>query len=140
MKAKSINEIFEEINNMPQETYPSNYITGDEFEEWLKSKKNDSISVNDEYVSFNITLNNSFSMQQSYKEISLEILIKYISKLVELNNDITNINKLCLKLEELSCSIKVEEPSKYEHCEINNISSSFDLIDNNYDDLDILIA
>ena len=140
MKTKSINEIFEEINNLPQETYPSNYITGDEFEEWLKSKKNDSISVNDEYISFNFTLNNSFNIQQLYKKISSEILIKYISKLINLNNDIKEINKLCVKLEELSCSIKVDESSKYEHCGINNISSSFDLIDNNYDDLDILIA
>ena len=65
MKTKSINEIFEEINNLPQETYPSNYITGDEFEEWLKSKKNDSISVNDEYISFNFTLNNSFNIQKN---------------------------------------------------------------------------
>ena len=43
MKTKSIKEISEEISNMSQEKQPPQCITGDQFEEWLKSKKKDSI-------------------------------------------------------------------------------------------------
>ena len=43
MKIKSIKEIFKEINSISQREYSNKYITGDQFEEWLKSKKENSI-------------------------------------------------------------------------------------------------
>ena len=47
MKTKSIDEIIEEIENM-QEEYSDKYITGDQFEEWLKSKKDSFQKIEDE--------------------------------------------------------------------------------------------
>ena len=43
MKTKSINEIYKEIKNMKKQKYSNKYITGDQFEKWLKSKKENSI-------------------------------------------------------------------------------------------------
>ena len=43
MKVKSIKEIVKEINSISQREYSNKYITGDQFEEWLKSKKKDSV-------------------------------------------------------------------------------------------------
>lgn len=38
MKAKEFSEVIEEIKNMPQESY-NNFALGEEFEEWLKTRK-----------------------------------------------------------------------------------------------------
>ena len=43
MKRKTLRQIVEEINSLPQETNES-FISGDEFEAWLKVRKQDSIT------------------------------------------------------------------------------------------------
>ena len=43
MKRKTLRQIVEEINNIPQETN-ENFVSGEEFEAWLKVRKQDSIT------------------------------------------------------------------------------------------------
>ena len=38
-KCKTIKEILEELKNKKQEKYPKNYVTGDEWEEWLRNRR-----------------------------------------------------------------------------------------------------
>lgn len=43
MKNKTLKQMIKEIENKPREKYKKEFITGDEFEAWLKIKKKDSI-------------------------------------------------------------------------------------------------
>lgn len=110
MKTKSISEMFEEISNMPQEEHSPQCITGDQFEEWLKSKKKDSITTNEiNNQDFKVSLEDDFSVDFMYKKIYID----------------TNYNS----------NFKIQYKNTEFHLNKNNTTNlSFDLID------DILIA
>lgn len=41
MKTKSLKEIKKQLLTTKDNDYPNSYVTGDEFEQWLKDKKKD---------------------------------------------------------------------------------------------------
>lgn len=55
MKSKNMKDIIKEINNLNKDSSLKNYITGDDFETWLKTKKQDSINNS---TTFNLTSEN----------------------------------------------------------------------------------
>ncbi len=80
MKTKKIEDIKKSImvNNKNINNYPKDYITGDEFEKWLKDKKKDSIEEI-KNNSFTIKCNNcgreielkDYFKEQKYKGIDI---------------------------------------------------------------------
>lgn len=85
MNIKTKKEILDELNDSLIEIYPDGYITGDEFEEWLKTKKLDSVSVVIEKNTNN-----------DYKELEdrYSILYKKYCNLLDINEELTKKTEL----------------------------------------------
>ena len=79
MKRKSIKEMIKEINNLKEMPYSPKCITGDEFESWLKEKKQDSIE------SLQLT---TFESKSNLINYNLDSYVnQYITKGKKINNE-----------------------------------------------------
>lgn len=80
MNIKTKKEILDEINNSLIEIYPNGYITGDEFEKWLKTKKLDSVSVVIEK-----------NTDKEYRELEdrYDVLYRKYCRLLDINDELT---------------------------------------------------
>ena len=85
MNIKTKKELLDELNDSLIEIYPDGYITGDEFEEWLKTKKLDSVSVVIEK-----------NTNKDYKELEdrYSILYKKYCNLLDINEELSKKTEL----------------------------------------------
>lgn len=79
MNIKTKKEILDEINNSLIEIYPDGYITEDEFEKWLKTKKIDNISV---------VIEKNTDKEYSELENRYDILYRKYCRLLDINDEL----------------------------------------------------